>query len=111
MRDYVDTRISDLKEAITDARATMEERLTGMNEFRASLRDQGEKFASRESVETLEKRVQELKEVGPARAIDTFIKIAILVLGGFLVYKLTVGAPQKWPVQQTDLGYSSPSSR
>ena len=64
LRAYVDARIDDLKEAIADARTTMDKRLDGMNEFRDSLRDQADRFATIERVDALEKLVQELRMVG-----------------------------------------------
>jgi hypothetical protein len=64
IKEYVDGRFADLREAISDARGTMEKRLEGMNEFRDSLRDQSSKFATKEALESLDRQVQDLRITG-----------------------------------------------
>ncbi len=68
IKDYIDGRLSDLKDSIDNARDSMNTRLEGMNEFRDSLRDQAQRFATREQVEALSIQVQELRV---ARGLDT----------------------------------------
>jgi len=93
-RDYIDVRIHDLRMAIDQARASMERRLDGMNEFRDSLKDQSEKFASREGLYNLERQVQELRVTGGSAAgrapfIDAILKIGIGLVIGYSLFKLT----------------------
>ena len=47
LREYTDTRFTAQEEATERARASMEKRLDGMNEFRNTLKDQGQTFITK----------------------------------------------------------------
>ena len=47
LREYTDTRFRSQEEATERARASMEKRLDGMNEFRNTLKDQGATFITK----------------------------------------------------------------
>ena len=94
LKKYVDARVSDLRSAIEGSRQTMEKRLDGMNEFRDSLKDQAEKFASKESVDAIERQVHALQVTGGGAAgrapfIDAILKIGIGLAVGYALFRLT----------------------
>ena len=92
----MDARIDALKEATTLARESMEVRLTGMNEFRDSLKDQSQRFQTRGEQEIFSKKIyddlNDLKEwknksIGKADQSTVNLALAISLLGltlGFL---------------------------
>jgi len=50
LKEYVDLRFAENQRSIEKAERTMNSRLEGMNEFRATLKDQASRFLTREEV-------------------------------------------------------------
>lgn len=77
VKDYVDSRFSAIQDATKSARDSMERRLDGMNEFRASLKDQADRFVGREEhsviINKLDERIKihdsDLKSLEITRAV------------------------------------------
>ena len=59
LRDYIDTRVSSIDKAVELAYEQMDTRLQGMNEFRQSLRDQGNTFLTKAEFYTWKDKVDE----------------------------------------------------
>lgn len=51
LKEYLNSRIDDVKESVKTAYAAMEKRLEGMNEFRSQLKDQAGRFVTREEMD------------------------------------------------------------
>lgn len=86
---YLETRISALEKATDMARAAMEIRLTGMNEFRDTLRDQAARMPTRQELEAavsiIERELRELRDFKTtmeAKASQRSVNVA-LVLSAF----------------------------
>ena len=62
LREYIDSRINAIERATALALDANEKRLDGMNEFRATLKDQAMMFVPRSEFKTLQEDVQGLKE-------------------------------------------------
>jgi hypothetical protein len=60
-RDYVDMRIKALEEITSRDRETLNVRLAGMNEIRAAMAAQAEKYATSENVASLRIDVESLR--------------------------------------------------
>lgn len=79
LKEYVDRRFSDQHDAVQAALAAAEKRLDGMNEFRATLADQGATFARTVEVnlqiKNLESRLEAMTtQVGENRARGSGIR-------------------------------------
>ena len=97
IEDRVNIRLDAIKEAILMARDDMNRRLEGMNELRAAMQDQVARFATREFVEGIDARVQELRvgagDLGGRRAgtalwTQAIIASGLVLLGAVLSYWL-----------------------
>ena len=64
LKEYVDSRFASAGSALRAAKADMEKRLDGMNEFRASLRDQANMFASKAGFDALRSKVDNMVSKG-----------------------------------------------
>lgn len=58
----VEAALSSAKEAVDKAESASNERFAGVNEFRATLSDQAQRLASKESVESLDGRIDNLTQ-------------------------------------------------
>ena len=90
LKEYFDSRLQSIEDAIGVARLAMETRLAGMNEFRESLRDQTNRSMSREEYQAAHDRVKEdiqsLREsraelAGKASQMSVNISLLISILG------------------------------
>jgi len=89
LRDYFDSRLSSVEKETMLAKESMEKRLEGMNEFRDSLRDQSNKFITREEMRSLVLDIQGLREsraelYGKASQSSVYFAYLISIIG-FLV--------------------------
>ena len=90
LRDYFEARITALEKATSLAATTMERRLDGMNEFRATLKDQAGRFITRDELniqmlainETL-KSLQSYRDQmeGKASAASVYVAMGLSLLG------------------------------
>jgi hypothetical protein len=58
LREYVDLRIEHITDSTELARQSMEKRLDGMNEFRATLHDQASLFVTEAQLEAVKSKVE-----------------------------------------------------
>jgi LPS O-antigen subunit length determinant protein (WzzB/FepE family) len=90
LKEYVDVRINNVEQATELARAGMEKRLEGMNEFRDTLKDQASKFVTRDElnaqldkIEALIKSLELSKAIleGKATQASFYISLFFGVVG------------------------------
>jgi len=86
LREYIDLRFTETQRAIDKAEATMNERLTGMNEFRATLKDQSATFVTRAELTLIMNKIQtnldelnKIRDVATGKASQTSMIIAIII--------------------------------
>ncbi len=51
LKEFLNSRIDEIKDSVKVAYTSMEKRLEGMNEFRGQLKDQTAKFVTREEID------------------------------------------------------------
>ncbi len=69
LREFLDSKIIDIKESVKTAYASMEKRLEGMNEFRDQLKDQASKFVTRAEIDILMSRINsDIRELLQSKA-------------------------------------------
>lgn len=78
----VNTRLDYVEKNIEKTEATLIERMKGMNEFRAQLKDQAGTFITREQVET-KLQLQEFK-------IETLQKLVYIGMGILIILEIVV---------------------
>ncbi len=86
---HIDLRIDALKEATTLAKASVDDRLVGMNEFRESLKDQSLSFARKSecslAMERVDSDIRSLRESrSESKGGTDQTKLVILMLISFL---------------------------
>src|SRR5258706_12042043 len=97
-------RFTALERYIDANRETLEQRLNAQNNVHAQVKEQVIHSATKESVDILQKQVDEMRATGPA----LITKIAIGIIIGYFLFKLTAGGTQ-WPIAQpTGSAYSNP---
>lgn len=86
LRGYVDQRLADLDQRLSEQRLDLKERLATMNEFREALRDQANQMATRDQLEQLRERVNETRihVASYAAAIATLISLVIALLANVI---------------------------
>jgi hypothetical protein len=89
LKEHIESRLSALEKAISEAKHDLEKRLEGMNEFRAQLKDQAYSFITRNEyalcIERINSEINSLKEFkaaldGKASQRSTIISIVISVI-------------------------------
>jgi len=85
LREYTDTRFKAQEDATERARASMEKRLDGMNEFRDTLKDQGATFITKtehsawcDRVSKLELSKATLEGKADQKSVTTALIIALI---------------------------------
>jgi hypothetical protein len=67
LKEFLNSRIDEVKDSVKIAYNSMEKRLTGMNEFRDTLKDQAGRFVTREEMEAkmegVQKDIQGLQKI------------------------------------------------
>ena len=58
---YFQRQLDSAQDAITKAEDALKERLAGMNEFRKTIEDRADRFATKEYMESLEKRINSIE--------------------------------------------------
>ena len=88
LRDYIDLRFAEFQRAVDKAEGTMGSRLSGMNEFRDTLRDQAAKFVTREELHLMLRPVlDELKalrkvaDIAEGKASQKSVLVAYVLSG------------------------------
>jgi hypothetical protein len=97
-KDYIDTRIDAIDKATSAAYESMQQRLAGMNEFRESLKDQNNKYMSRDEVyaklQLIENDIRILRESRAelaGKASQKSVTIAFIFSGlGILIALMTL---------------------
>lgn len=93
LKEYFDSRIESINESTTLARNAMEKRLEGMNEFRDALKDQTNKFVTRQEMTDSMLRISEdiriLREskatIEGKASQNAMIATLIVAVGGLIV--------------------------
>jgi len=90
LKEHIETRLSAIEKAVEVANTAMQVRLTGMNEFRDTLRDQASRFVTRSELEikldSINARLTELAKYrdqmeGKASATQANIATLFSILG------------------------------
>ena len=69
LREYLESRIQAVEKGIEVANRSMQERLSGMNEFRETLKDQASRFVTRNELDTkLDDVNKQLKDLQLSKA-------------------------------------------
>lgn len=76
LKEYLNSRIDDVKDSVKTAYTSMEKRLESMNEFRTQLKDQAARFVTREEMES---KIDNLVE-----KMESLQKIVYVGLGAVL---------------------------
>jgi hypothetical protein len=94
LKKYLIIRLKSLDKATRVAKLEMDRRLEGMNEFREQLNRQAGQFATKDALDAVDKRVQELRETRAASGpmLDIIVKVLVFLMGGYLLYKITTGS-------------------
>lgn len=85
-REYIDMRITEQQRAVDKALESLNERLAGMNEFRASINDANKLYVTKEIVEKMETDIRELRTIadiakGKATQGQFFISLIASFIG------------------------------
>lgn len=86
LKEFILHKLADMDGKAEVLAELMEKRLDGMNEFRATLKDQSEKFITRAEHDVLAEKIQDLMEYraelkGKASQTSAMISLIIAVLG------------------------------
>src|SRR3989304_5414015 len=90
LREYLESRIQAVERGIEVANRSMQERLSGMNEFRDTLKDQAARFVTRDELETklstIDRQLKELqldkaKLDGKASQSQAMITLIFAIIG------------------------------
>jgi hypothetical protein len=80
LREYLEARLEATEDALHLARAELERRLAGMNEFREQLKDQAAKFVTREELDLRMTRLEEKLELMSKGRVSWGVALAMTVL-------------------------------
>jgi len=88
MREYVDMRVAEIQRAVDKALESLNERLSGMNEFRASINDSNKLFVTKEVIDRMQVDIKELRSIsdiakGAATQGQFFISMIASFIGMF----------------------------
>lgn len=86
IQKYVDDKVEDIRRAVDKAETSMSTRLTGMNEFRESLKDAQAKYLTRDEYFTAHQQIcvklddlQTLADINRGKASMTAVYVAWLL--------------------------------
>lgn len=82
LREYFESKITDIKDSVKLAYSQMEKRLEGMNEFRDTLKDQASRFVTRDEMESKMSVMQS--------KIDALNKVVWMATGGLVVFQIVI---------------------
>ena len=90
LKEYIESRLSSIHEATTKAYDSMNRRLEGMNEFRASLRDQAAQMVTTKELNAFRDKVEaDIRSLRESRAT---LEGKASVISVYISYALAVGS-------------------